>query len=74
MNLKLMKAKRVAMGGKGRGEIRSEAGQVPGVVANVPTTDTLGKRYKAFSGWEIAARKLEIFQFGRFDVNSGTET
>jgi hypothetical protein len=39
------------MGGKGRGEIRGEAGEVTGVVANVPTMDSLGKGYEAFSGW-----------------------
>ena len=38
-------------GGKGRGEIRSEAGEVTGVVANVSTTDGLEKGYGAFGGW-----------------------
>ena len=50
MNLALEKGERVTMGAKGRSEIRGEAGEVSGVVANVPTTDGLGKRYRAFGG------------------------
>ena len=51
MSLELEKGERVTMGGKGRVEIGGEAGEVTGVVANVPTTDGLGKRYGTFSGW-----------------------
>ena len=58
MNLALEK-ERVTMGGKGRGEIGGEAGEVTGVVTNMPTTDGLGKRYGTFSGWGMAAGKLE---------------
>ena len=42
----------VATGGKGRGKIRGEAGEVTRVVANAPTTNDLGKRNGAFSGWK----------------------
>ena len=38
MNLALEKGKRVTTGGKRRGDIRGEDGEVSGVVANVPTT------------------------------------
>ena len=48
MNLALEKGERVTTGGKGRGEIGGEAGEVTGVVANAPTTDGLGKRYGTF--------------------------
>ena len=43
------------MGGKGRGEIGGEAGEVTGVVANAPTTDGLGKRYGTLvdGGWQL---------------------
>ena len=51
MNLALEKGKRVTTGGKGRGEIVGEAGEVTGFVANVPTTDGLGKWHVTFSGW-----------------------
>ena len=42
---------RVTMGGKDRGKIRSEAGEVTRIVGDAPTTDSLGKRYRAFCGW-----------------------
>ena len=51
MNLVLEKGERIITGGKGRDEIGSEAGEVTEVVANVPTTNDLGKRYGMFSGW-----------------------
>ena len=58
------------MGGKGREEIGVEAGEVTGVVANVPTTDGLGKRYRTFSGWGMAAGKVEaLLVVGGFDVD-----
>jgi hypothetical protein len=38
VNLALEKGKRVTTGGKRRGDIRGEDGEVSGVVANVPTT------------------------------------
>ena len=37
-----------------RGEIGGEAGEV-----TAPTTDDLGKRYGTFSGWGLAAGKVE---------------
>ena len=60
MNLALEKGERVTPGGKGRGEILGEAGEVTGVVADAPTTDGLGKRYGMFSGWGMAAGKVEV--------------
>ena len=42
MNLALEQGERVFMGGKCRGEIRGEAGEVTGVVADAPTTNSLG--------------------------------
>ena len=54
MNLALEKGERVTTGGKGRGEIGGEAGEVTGVVANAPTTDGFGKSYGTFSGWKIS--------------------
>ena len=45
MNLVLEKGERVTTGGKGRGEIGGEAGEVNGIVANASTMDGLGKRY-----------------------------
>ena len=56
MNLALEKGERVTTGGKGRGEIGGEAG----LVADAPTTDGLGKRYGTFSGWGMAAGKVEV--------------
>ena len=53
MNLALGKWESVTMGGKGRGEIRGEAGEVTGVVANMPTMDSPGKRFEAFSGRQL---------------------
>ena len=50
----------VTPGGRGRGEIGGEAGEVTGVVANAPTTDGLGKRYGTFNGWGMAAGKVEV--------------
>ena len=55
MNLTLKKGERVTTGGKGRGEVGGEAGEVTGVVA-----DGLGKRYGTFSGWGMAAGKVEV--------------
>ena len=55
MNLALEKEERVIMGGKGRGEIRGEAGEVTGVVANVPTTDSVEKsmEHLVYGGWQL---------------------
>ena len=39
------------MEGKGRGEIKGEAGEVTGMVANAATMDRMGKMYGAFRGW-----------------------
>ena len=60
MNLALEKGERLITGGKGRGKIRGEPGEVTGVVANVPITDGLGERYVTFSGWGLTARKVEV--------------
>ena len=74
MNLALEKGERVTTGGKGRGEIGGEAGEVTGVVADAPTTDGLGKRYGTFSGWGMAAGKVEVLLVvGEFDVDGGAE-
>ena len=63
---------RVTMGG--RGEIGDEAEEVTGVVANAPTMDGLGKRYGMFSGWGMAAGKVEVLLVvGEFDVDKGAE-
>ena len=43
MNLVLEKGESVTTEGKGRGEIRIEAGEVTRKVANAPTMDGLGK-------------------------------
>ena len=51
MNLALEKGERVTTGGKGRGEIEGEAGEVTVVVADAPTMDVLGKRCGTFRGW-----------------------
>ena len=53
MNLAFEKRERITTGGKSRGEIGGEAGEVTGVVANAPTTDDLGKRYGTFRGWQL---------------------
>ena len=50
MNLTLEKGESITTGGKGRGEIKGEAGEVTRVVADFPTTDSLGKSYGAFGG------------------------
>ena len=39
---------------------RSEIGKVIGIVADVPTMDSLGKRYGAFDGWGMAAGEMEV--------------
>ena len=65
-----MKGEMVTTGGKGRGEIGGEAGEVTGVAENAPTTDGLGKRYGMFSGWGMAAGKVEVLLvIGGFDVD-----
>ena len=64
MNLALEKGERVTTGGKGRGEIGGEAGEVTGVVADAPTMDGLGKMYGTFSGWGMAAGKVQVLLVG----------
>ena len=44
MNLVLEKGERVTTVGKGRGEIGGEAGEIAGVVENVPYHRWLGKK------------------------------
>ena len=74
MNLALEKGERVTTGGKSRGEVGGEAGEVTGGVANVPTTDGLGERYRMFSGWGMAAGKVEVLLVvGGFDMDGGAE-
>ena len=74
MNLALEKGERVTMGGKGRGEIGGKAGEVTRVVADTPTTDGLEKRYGMFSGWRMAAGKVEVLLVvGGFDVDRDAE-
>ena len=55
MNLVLEKGERVAMGGEGRGKIRGEAGEVTGVVANVPTRIAWekGMKHLVDGGWQL---------------------
>ena len=48
VNLTLENMERVTAGGKDRAEIRGKIGKVTGMVAHVPTTDKLGKRYEVF--------------------------
>ena len=43
-NLMLEKRERVTPGGKGRGEIRDEIENATGMVADVPTADSLRKK------------------------------
>ena len=44
------------------------------MVADVPTMDGLGKRYGTFSGWGMAAGKVEVLLVvGGFDVDRGAE-
>ena len=62
MNLALEKGERVTTGGKDRGEIGGEAGEVNGVAADAPYSDGLGKTYGTFSGWGMAAGKGEVFK------------
>ena len=53
------KRERVTSGGKGRGKIGSEAGEVTGMVANAPTKDGRpGKSYGMFSGGGLSAGNL----------------
>ena len=74
MNLALEKGERVTTGGKSTGEIGGKAGEVTGVVANAPTTDSLGERYRTFNGWGMAAGKVEVLLVvGAFDADGGTE-
>ena len=74
MNLALEKGQRVTTGGKGRGEIGGEAGEVTGVVPDSPTTDGLVKRYGTFIGWGMTAGKVEVLLVvGGFDVDGGAE-
>ena len=44
------------------------------MVADTPTTDGLGKRYRTFSGWGMAAGKVEVLLVvGGFDVDGSAE-
>ena len=62
------------MGGKGRGEIEGVAGEVTGVFADAPTTDGFRKMCGTFSGWGMAAGKVEVLLVvGGFDVDGGAE-
>ena len=58
------------MGGKGRGEV----GKVNGIVAVVPTTNSLGKWYGTVGGWGMAAGKVEVLLVAsEFDVGRSAE-
>ena len=48
----------LAKGDKGKGEIRSKAREVTGVVADALTIDSLTKRCGAYGGWMMAAEKV----------------
>ena len=64
----------LATGGKGRGVIRVEAGEVTGVVTNAPTMNGLEKRNGAFSGRGMTAGKVEVMPaVSTFEVDRGTE-
>jgi hypothetical protein len=52
-NLVLGKRERVTMRGIDRDDIRSEIDKVAEMVADVPTTDSLGKRHGEFRGWQL---------------------
>ena len=68
------KGERVTTVGKSRGEIGGEAGEVTGVVVDEPTTDGLEKRYGTYSGWGMAAGKVEVLLVvGGFDVDGYAE-
>ena len=59
---------------KGRGEIRSEIGKESGIVAEVPTMDSLGERYGAFGRWGMEAGKVAVFLVvTRLDVDRSVE-
>ena len=58
MDLELEKGERVTTGGKGRGEIGREAGEVTGVVADRATVHSLRNWYGAFSGWRMASEEV----------------
>ena len=74
MEQALEKGVRVTTGGKSRGEIGGEAGEVTGVAADAPTTDGLGERYGTFIGWGMAAGKVEVLLVvGGFDLGGGAE-
>jgi hypothetical protein len=65
---------RVTTGGQGRGEIRGEAGEVTGLVADAPTKNSLGKRYGTFGGWGMAPGKLKgLLVVSGFDVDRSAE-
>ena len=52
---------RISKGDKGRGEIKDEAGEVSGMVANAPTMAGLGKRSGAFGGQRcLACQQMSI--------------
>ena len=55
MNLAFETGEKVTMGGKSRGEIRSKAGEVTRVVANVPSTiaKEKGMEHLVDGGWQM---------------------
>ena len=44
MNLAMKKRERITTGGKGKGKITSEIGNVTGKIVDAPNTDSLGKK------------------------------
>ena len=60
MNLALEKGERVTTGGKGRGEIGGEAGEVTGMTAKASIMGIFGKWYGVFVGWGMAAGEVDV--------------
>ena len=60
VNLALEKMERISTAGKGRGEIRSEIGNVIRMAADADTEDSLGKRYGTFGKWGMAVGEVEV--------------
>ena len=51
-----------------------EVGKITEMVADAPTTVSLGKRYGALGGWGMAPGKVEILLVvGDLDVDSSAE-
>ena len=74
MNLVLEKGERVTMGGKGRGKIGGKLKRSLGWLQMCLPWMAWGKRYGTFSGWGMAAGKVEVLLVvGGFDADGGAE-